>query len=147
MDKGKTATNVQFRFHFDKRAGRRRARSDSRREPNDAAAPETHDPRISRLLALAHHLEGEVRNGSVKNYAELASRMGITRARVTQILNLLHLAPDIQEAILSLPAAPRGRERISEHHLRPIAAQVLWHRQRQMWRQLKQPINRPPSHS
>ncbi len=54
-------------------------------------------PRVARLLALAIRFEELVTNGVVKNYAELARLGYVSRARVTQIVNLLQLAPDLQE--------------------------------------------------
>ena len=57
----------------------------------------------------------------------------MTRARVTQIMNLLNLAPDIQEAILFLPLIEGGREPVKEWQVRPVAAEVEWPAQRRMW--------------
>ncbi len=51
-------------------------------------------------------------------------------------MNLLQLAPDIQEALLFLPRTERGRDPIREHHIRPIAAELDWHEQRDGWAQL-----------
>ncbi len=59
-----------------------------------------------------------------------------SRARLTQIMNLLWLAPDIQEEILFLPPTARGRDAITEKQLRPIAAIPNWRKQRQIWRDL-----------
>jgi hypothetical protein len=44
----------------------------------------------------------------------------VTRARLTQIMNLLNLAPDIQEAILFLPAITTGDDPLHERQLRPV---------------------------
>jgi hypothetical protein len=55
-------------------------------------------------------------------------------ARVTQIMNLLNLAPDIQEEILFLPCTIHGRDPIPERHLRPLVAIFDWRKQRKMWR-------------
>ncbi|MFH1689379.1 MAG: hypothetical protein ABIE42_03975 [Candidatus Eisenbacteria bacterium] len=52
--------------------------------------------------------------------AEIARREGITRARVTQIMAMLRLAPEIQEHILAMPESV-NRPPISERALRPIA--------------------------
>jgi hypothetical protein len=65
-------------------------------------------PRIARLLALAHKLEDLVRQGIIADYATLARLGQVSRARVTQIMNLLHLAPAIQEALLFLPRTGPG---------------------------------------
>jgi len=58
--------------------------------------------------------------GEVHNQADIARREGITRARVTQVLMLLRLAPEIQERILSMPKSLNAR-RIGERSLRPVA--------------------------
>ena len=57
-------------------------------------------PRIARLMALAIRLEGLVRKQRLQDYAELARLGSVTRGRMTQIMQLLHLAPDIQEQLL-----------------------------------------------
>jgi hypothetical protein len=93
-------------------------------------------PRLARLMALALRLEELVRTGQVRNYTELASLGHVTRARICQILNLLHLAPDIQEALLFLPPTLRGRDAILLADLQPIAACFDWRKQRRLWRQL-----------
>lgn len=93
-------------------------------------------PRISRLMALAIRMEKLVREGQVADYADLARLAHVTRARITQIMNLLHLAPDIQEAILFLPRTDGSRAPIAERHLRPIAAVPDWRKQRRMWERL-----------
>src|SRR6516162_3603935 len=67
-------------------------------------------PRIARLMALALRFEQLVRTGAVRDYAELARLGQVSRARITQITSLLHLAPDIREAILFLPRVHRGRD-------------------------------------
>jgi hypothetical protein len=55
---------------------------------------------------------------------------------VTQIMNLLNLAPDIQEAILFLTRVEVGHAAISEWQVRPIAGEVDWARQRRKWKAL-----------
>ena len=92
--------------------------------------------RVSRLMALAIKFEGLVRTGAVRDYAELARLGRVTRARVSQIMNLLMLAPDIQEAILFLEPIGRGRDPIAFRELHPIAVDPDWQRQRRRWRQL-----------
>jgi len=90
-------------------------------------------PRVSRLMSLAIRFDGLIRSGVVGDQADLARLGHVTRARVTQIMNLLHLAPDIQEALLFLPRVERGRDPIKERQLRPIAAVPDWRKQRQLW--------------
>ena len=96
-------------------------------------------PRISRLTALVIRFEGLVRRGDVRDYADLARLGCVTRARIMQIMNLLHLAPDIQEALLFLPRTLRGRDPICKKDVRPIAAVPHWPRQRKMWATLVAP--------
>jgi hypothetical protein len=90
-------------------------------------------PRISRLVALAIYMQDLVKRGEVADYAELARLGQVSRARITQIMNLLHLAPDILEEILSLPRSEGGTDPITEKKLRRIAAVMDWKRQRKMW--------------
>jgi len=94
-------------------------------------------PRVARLMALALRFDGLIRSGAVKNQAELARLGHVSRARISQILSLLLLAPDIQGEILFLPATKRGRAPILLCHLWPIAANPDWARQRQQWRVLR----------
>ncbi len=93
-------------------------------------------PRISRLMALAIRFDQLVRDGAVADYAEIARLGHVTRARLTQIVNLLNLAPDIQEALLLLPPGEKGRDPITERELRPITAVPDWKKQRRMWRRI-----------
>lgn len=51
-------------------------------------------------------------------------------------MNLLLLAPDIQEKVLFLPLTERGKDLIMEQQLRPIVAQPDWREQRRMWKSL-----------
>jgi hypothetical protein len=94
-------------------------------------------PRVARLMALAIRFDGLIRSGAVKNQAELARLGHVSRARISQILSLLLLAPDIQGEILFLPATKRGRAPILLCHLWPIAANPDWKCQRRKWRDLR----------
>ncbi len=85
--------------------------------------------RITRLMALAVKFDGLRQDGIVKNYSQLAQLGRISRARVTQVMNLLNVAPDIQETILLSP-----RLSISETAIRALSAEVIWSRQRERWK-------------
>lgn len=89
-------------------------------------------PRGGRLLALAHRLEKLIRDGVVADYPELAQLGHVSRARLPQIMDLLNLAPDIQEQILSL-RVENGKERITERQVREVAAKLDWTKQRSLW--------------
>ena len=97
-------------------------------------------PRISRLMALAIHLDELVRRGEIADYADLARLAHVGRARISQIMSLLHLAPDIQHEILNLPRSNGGRDPIREKMIRPIANIPDWRKQRTMWGGLKRLI-------
>ena len=90
-------------------------------------------PRVARLMALAIWFDQLIKDGVVANQAELARLGHVTRARLTQIMNLLHLAPDIQEEILFLRRAERGVEQLTMRDLVPIAWKMDWRTQRRMW--------------
>ncbi|MBI1900557.1 MAG: hypothetical protein HYS13_05520 [Planctomycetia bacterium] len=90
-------------------------------------------PRIARLMALAIRFDRLIREGVVADQAELARLGRVTRARITQIMNLLLLAPDIQEAILFLPPIERGRDAMHLRDVLPVAANADWRKQRRMW--------------
>jgi hypothetical protein len=98
------------------------------------AATPTRLPRVARLMALAIKYQGMVLGGELRDYADIARLGYITRARATQVMNLLHLAPDIQERLLFL-SETAASARITERDLRMIAAAVYWKEQRKLWRQ------------
>lgn len=93
-------------------------------------------PRISQLMALAIWSEKLMQHGGIRDFADLARLGQISRARVSQIMNLLHLAPDIKEEILFLPKHTQGRDPITERHLRRLVAIVEWESQRLIWREI-----------
>ena len=115
-------------------------RASHKERPSGAASaslPVGRVPRVARLMALALRLDELVRTGQVASYSALASLGHVSRARICQILNLIHLAPDIQEALLFLPLTVRGRDPILLADLQPIAAALDWRKQRRLWRQLQ----------
>lgn len=127
---------IERKVHFGQG---RRTRKELREGEATSSAPAGRIPRVSRLMALAIRFDQLIRDGVVVDQAELARLGHVTRARLTQIMNLTNLAPDIQEAILFLPATERGREPITERDLRPISAVADWQMQRKTWAKLAQP--------
>ena len=113
-----------------------RRKSDNHLREEDRSIEPGNLPRVSKLMALAIRFDGLVQRGEVRDYADLARLGYVTRARITQIMNLLNLAPDIQEEILFLPRTVKGRDRLREKEVRPIAAVPHWSRQRKMWAKL-----------
>ena len=124
---------IRRQVHFGRGRGSRKVIKEG---PPPEAPPLGTIPRISRLMSLAIRFDGLIKSGEVADRAEIARLGHVTRARVTQIMNLLNLTPDIQEAILFLPRTQRGRDPIREQMLRPIAAVLDWRKHRRMWRQL-----------
>jgi hypothetical protein len=97
-----------------------------------------HLPRITQVLALAIHLEDAIRRGEAKDYAELARLSCLCRERISQIVRLNYLAPDIQVELVYLPPITSCRFPISETALRKIANLLSWVDQRREWKALKQ---------
>jgi hypothetical protein len=90
-------------------------------------------PRIARLMALAIRMENLIRVGGIIDYSQLAQLGHVSRARITQIMNLLLLAPDIQEQILFVFPARGRRDPVRLAQLQPIARIPDWSQQRQLW--------------
>jgi hypothetical protein len=86
-------------------------------------------PRISRYMALAIHFEDLIRQGVVTDYADLARLGHVTRARMTQIMNLRLLASEIQEKLLFMPSLGSGGEEVNLRDLQSIAAKIDWRKQ------------------
>jgi hypothetical protein len=129
-----TPITIESSIHF-RRRGRGSRKEISRGKPAQAPAP-SRVPRISRLMALAIRFEKLIQAGEVADYAELARLGHVTRARMTQIMNLRLLAPDIQEQLLFCPLIEGGRNAIYLRQLQPIAAEPDWKKQRGLWRNL-----------
>src|SRR5215510_1901012 len=113
-----------------------RGRKDLASGAAPTAPPPGRVPRVAKLLALAHRFEGMLREGVVSSYAELAQLGRVTPARVSQVMALLGLAPDIQEAILFLPRTVRGRDPIQMYDLLPLTTILDWKVQRRLWERL-----------
>jgi class 3 adenylate cyclase len=88
--------------------------------------------KVARQLALAHHLQAAIERGLVADQAALARKLGLTRARVTQLFDLLMLAADLQEQVLALEAVD-GAEPMAERTLREVAHAGTWAEQRAAW--------------
>ena len=74
-------------------------------------------------------------SGEATSQAEVARREGPTRARVTQVMGLLRLAPEIQQHILSMPDMV-GRPSITERALRRVTRLEQLRAQLQAFQQL-----------
>lgn len=75
--------------------------------------------RVARILALALSIQRAIEVGVIQDQAEAARRLGISRARVTQISDLTLLSPRIQEAVLAMQTV-EGAEPIVERGLHDL---------------------------
>ena len=89
-------------------------------------------PRIARYMALAIHFEDLIRQGVVTDYADLARLGHVTRARVTQIMNLRLLTPHIQEELLFLAEINKENSQFQLKAFQTIAADCNWGNQRKL---------------
>ena len=85
-----------------------------------ARAARAKRPRIIDALTRARAWRRLIDAGAVKNAAALARRHGVTRARVSQLLSLLRLAPEILEYIDGLEGTEGGLH-LTARRLRDIA--------------------------
>jgi len=99
-------------------------------------------PRVARLMALAIRFEELLGVGAVKDFADL-SRLGrVTRARISQIMNLLNLAPDLQERVLFLVPVVAKQNEISERILRSVVDEPCWAHQRRLFAEIESTKNK-----
>ncbi len=139
-------TTITRDIHFAIKGRHKRAVLTLRRDPKDnsgdslPARDETTNacdgrvPRISKLMALAIRFDGLLRDGVVANQSELAELAQASQPRMTQIMNLLHLAPEIQEQTLFLEPVLSGRDPITERDLRSITQDLDWNVQLTGWK-------------
>jgi hypothetical protein len=128
-------------FNADRRliAGRlirgRSGRSVTLRTTPSTPTPVIKPANVSHLLAAAYWVIARIDAGELRDLADAARRFGITRARMTQIMDLMLLAPEIQEQVLSMHGVG-GRCGISERCLRALAKTRGWPEQRSMWQEI-----------
>lgn len=79
--------------------------------------------RTARLLALAHHVEGLIDAGELSGYSEAARALGLTRARLTQVMGLALVASAIQERVLARNIS------VPERRLRHVVREPEWEMQ------------------
>jgi len=119
---------------------RRRAagqKKNNERPESVASGASSRGPRIARLLALAWHIDGLVRSGRLASYATAARLGHVSRARLSQIMSLLNLAPDLQERLLFLQRPNHGRALLALRQVLSVAGVLDWHEQRRRWRKLR----------
>ena len=100
------------------------------------------DPPLKVVVAVTGPVEvwvplAVVMGPLLETMAELATQRGITRARMTQIMDLLLLAPDIQEALLFMPRTVRGCDQVTLRTMGYVCATLVWKDQRARWQEIK----------
>jgi Arc/MetJ-type ribon-helix-helix transcriptional regulator len=114
------------------RRTRGRACSFTDQPPPPVEEPKPRPAKVALTLALAHRIEAAIERGEYRDRADVARQHGLTRARITQIMDLTLLAPDLQERVLVLETIGR-REQLTELGAQRIAKNELWSRQRECW--------------
>jgi len=115
------------------KSGKRTAKKIVEAGQSQVPPPQGRLPRITKMMALAIRLDHLIKSGQITDQAELARVGHVSRARLTQIMDLNLLAPDIQEEILALPLVPSGKDKMLEKELRRIVFVFSWRTQREMW--------------
>ena len=103
--------------------------------PQDVPKARLH--RVTRLMALALKFRDDLANRRVKDQTELALLGKVTRARISQIMDLTLLSPRIIEEILFFPRVKQGNEILTETAIRKIVRTRLWSEQERLWGNLK----------
>jgi len=97
-------------------------------------------PRVTQVMALAIHFLDIIERGEARVYEDLARLGCLTRERMSQIMELIWLAPDIQQEILAYPPTEAGRLPLSEVAVRKIAGNLVWLQQRSYWTKLRKEL-------
>ena len=125
-----SAVEIQFPLHLP-------VRSAGKLEPScDRPPGKGRLPRVTPVMALAISFKDMIQRGEGRDYADLARLGCLTRERMSQIMELVWLAPDIQHEVLELPPTATARFPISEVAVRRIAGILAWEAQRQEWEKL-----------
>jgi hypothetical protein len=127
--------SVDFQFSVQQRGrGAKKRMVEGARQLDESKPALERIPRISRYMALAIHFEDLISQGFVTDYADLARLGHVTRARVTQIMNLRLLAPEIQEELLFTEHQASAPDAIQLKALQVIAGNTNWENQRKHWK-------------
>lgn len=126
-----SAAEIQFRLNTTRPRAEETAQSSVRRPTKGRL------PRITEVMALAILFQDMIQRGEARYYADLARLGCVTRERMSQVMELIWLAPDIQQEILEFPPTLAPRFPISELAARRVAAELDWAAQRDFWHKLK----------
>jgi hypothetical protein len=128
----KSAAEIQFRLNAAPASREEELPMDVRRHTVGRL------PRVAQVMALAIQFQDMIQRGESRDYADLARLGCLTRERMSQIMELIWLAPDIQQEILEFPPRSAARFPISEVAARRVAVRLEWTEQRELWHKLKQ---------
>jgi hypothetical protein len=131
MNTQNSAVEIQFRLYATGRPPSERGHSHAPHSGKGRL------PRVTQVLALAIHFQDMIQRGEARDYADLARLGCLTRERMSQIMELVWLAPDIQREILEFPPSEAARFPISEVAVRRVAHSLSWADQHQAWTALK----------
>ena len=106
--------------------------------PTAEERSQTQEPRMHPFL-LAQSWRQQMEQDAKFNKARIATREGISRARVTQVMNLLQLPTEIQAGLLR-PPAPLEMQSFSERRLRVLVSCGDEETQTARWRELVQEL-------
>ena len=130
-----STVEIQFRLHAT-------GRPSGGPGPSDVPPPRNGRlPRVTQVMALAIQFQDMIQRGEARDYADLARLGCLTRERMSQIMELVWLAPDIQKEILEFPPSGAARFPISEVAVRRIASPLSWNEQRHAWQTLKNSLH------
>jgi hypothetical protein len=122
-----STVEIQFRLHATGPSPGKTAASDAPPSGNGRL------PRVTQVMALAIQFQDMIQRGEARDYADLARLGCLTREHMSQIMELIWLAPDIQQDLIYMRPTLSGRCPISEVAMRKIAGLLDWSTQRQQW--------------
>lgn len=128
--------NMGLRFEFKTDLKKLRHKLDSRKTLIRK------EPLLRQNLVLAYQIQELIEREKAKKMGQVGQWLHTTHARISQLMNLLFLAPDIQEEILF---SDEGKVlQLTEHKIRKIPMEVSWAKQREMWNEIcKKLVNSP----
>ncbi len=130
----KPGITVEFECRFQQKNGRKKVCKEQSVHNAKQSKPTHHIHQIAIFLALAHYYQSLIDDEQVKDYAQIARLTGTSRARITQIMDLTLLAPEIQHEILFLPQGKPLPKHVKEQNLRKVLKTLIWKEQRNIWK-------------
>ncbi len=89
------------------------------------------EPPLRQYLVLAYQIKDILEKKPQRTLREISEWLGLTRGRLSQILNYLFLSPQIQEEILL--SNNKILHQIPEYRIRKIMREIDWNKQRETW--------------